>query len=182
MGKHRHQWDSASIPATHLLQLLWQRLFMNRASLKKSVTLLRWTLPAAALLLSACSYLLPQPAPVKPAKFHRPAVVNTEAQQKERARQALQKATASSNEYSACVMFSTSTHRGSNASTPDIASAASANCAPKLDDYENGMATYYEESPALVSTTSAKERARVRRVELEQATRNAAVRSLGKAN
>jgi hypothetical protein len=154
---------------------------MNRASRQNLlVTLLRGALPAALVVLSACSYLQPQPTP-KPAKLQRPVVVDT--QQKERARQALQKATASSNEYSACVMFSTSTHRSSAGSPNDIAAAACANCAPKLDDYEQGMASYYEESPVKSSTgASAKDRAHDRRTELEQATKDAAVRSLARAN
>lgn len=156
---------------------------MNRASPQNLlVTMLRGALPLTLVLLSACSYLQPQQPAPKPAKLQKPAVVDT--QQKERARQALQKATASSNEYSACVMFSTSTHRGnSGGSANDIAAAACANCAPKLDDYEQGMATYYEESPIKSSTgSSAKERAHDRRVELEQTTRDAAVRSLARTN
>ncbi|PTU31944.1 hypothetical protein [Stenotrophobium rhamnosiphilum] len=153
---------------------------MNRASPQKILkTTLHWAPPIAAVMLSACSYLMPQPPP-KPAKLQRPAVV-VDTQQKERARQALQKATSSSNEYSACVMFSTSTHRGNHISATEVAAAACANCAPKLDDYEKGMLAYYEDSP-VKTLASAKERAHDRRVELEQTTRDAAIRSLAKAN
>lgn len=141
----------------------------------------RCLLLTVAAALSACAYLQPTP-PAKPAKL-RPATVDT--QQKDRARQALQKATASSNEYSACVMFSTSTHRGNNTSAAAVAAAASSNCATKLDDYEKGMATYYEENPikpAPPASSNAKVRAHERRVELEQTTREAAIRSLAKSN
>jgi|GEM_PF-6381450 len=158
---------------------------MNHASAKNaSGSLLQGTLLLAAVSLSACSYLMPQPPPPKPARIQRPAAPS-DTQQKERARQALQKATSSSNEYSACVMFSTSTHRGNNIPASDVAIAASANCAPKLDDYEQGMTAYYENNPvkpANPTASSPKERAHERRVELEQTTRDAAVRSLEKTN
>jgi hypothetical protein len=157
---------------------------MNHVSLKEtSVTLLRSALLLAAVALSACSYLMPQPPP-KPARLQKPAAP-VDTQQKDRARQALQKATSSSNEYSACVMFSTSTHRGNNIAASDVATAASANCAPKLDDYEQGMTAYYEANPIKPSNataSSSKDRAHERRVELEQTTREAAIRSLGKTN
>jgi len=154
---------------------------MNLAmQLKHWLPSTRSALLIAAVMLSACSYLTPTPAP-KPSRIQRPAVTDT--QQKERARQALQKATASSNEYSACVMFSTSTHRTTHGSASDIATAACANCAPKLDDYEQGMVSYYEESPVKSSTgASAKERAHDRRVELEQITKDAAIQSLAKSD
>lgn len=147
-----------------------------------SRTFLRGTLLLAAIGLSACSYLMPQPPP-KPAKL-KPAPI-PDTQQKDRARQELQKATSSSNEYSACVMFSTSTHRGNRASANDVAAAASVNCAPKLDEYEQSMTAYYESNPVKPSNPTAsspKERAHERRVELEQTTRDAAVRSLEKNN
>ena len=157
---------------------------MNRVSFQKNLAgISRWMLPLAAATLSACALLTPQPPAPKPAKLQKPAV-NADALQKERARLALQKATASSNEYSACVMFATSTHRSGNSSPNDVATAASANCAPKLDDYEQGMAAYYEDAPAKPATASgnARERAHESRVELEQTTRDAAMRSLSKAN
>ncbi len=155
---------------------------MNRASLQKNLrTPLQGTLLLTVVMLSACSYLMPQPPPPKPVKLQKPAVVPDNTQQKERARLALQKATASSNEYSACVMFSTTTHRGSNASPTNVAAAASANCAPKLDDYEKNMATYYEDS-LVKSASPATARAYDRRVELERTTRAAAIQSLEKAN
>lgn len=157
---------------------------MNQLSPKEiSTTLLKGTLLLAAVSVSACSYLMPQPPP-KPARTQKPASL-TDTTQKERARQELQKATSSSNEYSACVMFSTSTHRGNRASAGDVAAAASANCAPKLDDYEQGMTAYYESNPIKPqnsATSSPKERAHERRVELEQTTRDAAIRSLEKTN
>lgn len=158
---------------------------MNPALPKNiSRTLQHGALLFAALGLSACSYFTPPPPP-KPAKLPKPApVTNTDALQKERARQELQKATSSSNEYSACVMFSTSTQRGNRASAGDVAAAASASCAPKLDDYEQGMTAYYESNPVKPSNPAAtpKERAHERRVELEQTTREAAMRSLEKSN
>jgi hypothetical protein len=156
---------------------------MNQASPQEiSRALVQTTLLLTAVGLSACSYLMPQPPPPKPARLQRPAAPS-DAQQKEHARQELQKATSSSNEYSACVMFSTSTHRGNRASAGDVAAAASANCAPKLDDYEQGMTAYYEASPIKPSNAaSPKDRAHERRVELEQTTREAAIRSLEKTN
>lgn len=157
---------------------------MNRVSPSPvSGKLLQGTLLLAAAILSACSYLQPQPPP-KPARIQKPAAP-TDAQQKDRARQELQKATSSSNEYSACVMFATSTHRAKNVSASDVASAASANCATKLEDYEQGMTAYYEINPIKPSGPTAstpKERAHERRVELEKTTRDAAIRSLGKTN
>ncbi len=161
---------------------------MNRVSPRKILrTLLKGTLPLVVAFLSACSYLMPQPTPPpKPTRMQKPAAPSpSDTQQKERARQELQKATSSSNEYSACVMFATSTHRAKNVSASDVAAAASANCAPKLDDYEQGMAAYYESNPVKPSgptASSPKERAHERRIELEQATRDAAIRSLGQAN
>lgn len=136
-----------------------------------------------AVSLSACSYLMPQQPPPKPARVQKPASLS-DTQQRDRARQDLQRATSSSNEYSACVMFATSTYRGNRVSSTDVAAAASANCAPKLDDYEQGMMAYYENSPIKPAnpTATPKERAHERRVELEQTTRDAAIRSLEKTN
>lgn len=157
---------------------------MNQVSSKYfTLQSLRCSLLLASATLSACAYFMPPPETPKPAKLRPTSAVDT--QQKDRARQALQKATASSNEYSACVMFSTSTHRGGNVSAPEIAAAACGNCAPKLDDYEKGMLAYYEENPvkpASPSIISAKDRAHERRIELEQTTREAAIRSLAKNN
>src|SRR3569623_1574123 len=148
----------------------------QQVAIKKiSRTLQQGTLLLAAVDLSACSYLMPQP-PAKPARIKPAPLADT--QQKDRARQELQKATSSSNEYSACVMFSTSTHRGNRVSANDVATAASANCAPNLDEYEQSMTAYYENNPIKPSNPailSPKERAHVRRVELEQTTRDAAI-------
>lgn len=158
---------------------------MNHASSRTfALQSLRCALFAATTLLSACAYLQPESPSAKPVKLRpTPAVVDT--QQKDRARQALQKATASSNEYSACVMFSTSTHRASNSSATDIAAAACGNCATKLDEYEKGMIAYYEGNPIKPpgqSASSAQDRAHERRMELEQTTRQAAIQSLAKTN
>lgn len=157
---------------------------MNQASPKEiSRTFLRASLLMAAFGLSACSYLMPQQPAAKPARVPKPASLS-DTQQRDRARQDLQKATSSSNEYSACVMFATSTNRNNRVSSSDVASAASANCASKLDDYEKSMTAYYENSPIKPSNTAAspKDRAHERRVELEQTTREAAIRSLEKNN
>jgi hypothetical protein len=140
----------------------------------------RWILPVAAAMLAACAQqptaVAPPARPVKPA---RPAP--TDAQLKERARLALQKATESSNEYSACVMFSTSTSRKSDALPADIVTSATANCAPKLDDYEQSMTTYYGVNPVKnVSTASPRERAHADRLDLEQHTRDAVSSSITK--
>lgn len=154
----------------------------QQVAIKKISRTLQQGLLLAVVGLSACSYLMPQP-PTKPARIKPAPLADT--QQKDRARQELQKATSSSNEYSACVMFSTSTHRGNRASANDVATAASANCAPKLDEYEQSMTAYYESNPIKPSnpaTSSPKERAHLRRVELEQTTRDAAIRSLEKTN
>ena len=134
----------------------------------------------AALVLTACAHQTPPPAlhPQRPAK---PAV--SETQNRERARQALQKATVSSNEYSACVMFATSAHRNSDAPPDALAQAAAGSCTAKLDDYESSMAAYYEINPVKpVSAIAPRERAHGDRVLLEQKAREAVIQSLGKSD
>jgi hypothetical protein len=142
-----------------------------------------WIVLVAITVLAACANQAAVKTPLKPSKPARPAVSDTQI--KDRARQALQKATASSNEYSACVMFATSIHRSADASAPEVAVAAAANCAAKLDDYEQAMAAYHELNPVKpvsLPARSPKDRAHGDRMELEQTTRDAAIRSMQQSN
>jgi hypothetical protein len=142
-----------------------------------------WIILGLITLLAACAHQAPVQTPLKPSRPAKPAI--NETQLRERARQALQKATASGNEYSACVMFSTSIHRSADAAAPEVAVAAAANCAGKLDDYEQAMSAYHEINPikpVSLPAQSAKERAHGDRRQLEQATRDAAIRSMSQSN
>lgn len=141
----------------------------------------RWPrrpLIAMTVLLAACAHQAVPPA-THTLRPSRPAV-SSDAQNRERARQALQRATVSSNEYSACMMFATSAHRNSGTAPQALADAAASSCAPKLDDYETAMVTYYELNPIRpVSATAPRERAHDDRNDLARRTREAVLQSLG---
>ena len=136
---------------------------------------------AIVLGIASCAHQAPPATPLHSQRPTKP--VASDAQNRERARQALQKATVSSNEYSACVMFATSAHRGSRMPPDELANAAAASCVSKLDEFEASMTSYYELNPVRpASTATPRERAHADRVSLEQRAQDAVVTSLGKSD